>query len=154
MIITRHQMLSALDFHNTYPALMLPSLPAPFGVFLMTQYFKAIPKELDEAALLDGASRLKCSGACCCRSRCRRRRRSASSPSCTSGTIMVAVDLGYRQRHVHDHRRCRGHAAEFRPDQRARVSHGAGGVRVAAILIVCVFFQKYIVRAVSGAAVR
>jgi multiple sugar transport system permease protein len=26
-------------------------------VFLMTQYFKAIPVELDEAAMLDGASR-------------------------------------------------------------------------------------------------
>ena len=31
----------------------------PFGVFLMTQYFRAIPREIDEAALLDGASRFK-----------------------------------------------------------------------------------------------
>jgi multiple sugar transport system permease protein len=59
VIITRHQMLAALHMHNTYPALILPGLSAPFGVFLMTQYFRAIPKELDEAALLDGATRLQ-----------------------------------------------------------------------------------------------
>lgn len=57
VLIARHQMFSAIDLHNTYPALILPGLSAPFGVFLMTQYFRAIPKELDEAALLDGASR-------------------------------------------------------------------------------------------------
>ena len=32
---------------------------APFGVFLMTQYFRATPQELEEAAALDGASRFK-----------------------------------------------------------------------------------------------
>ncbi len=59
VIITRHQMFSALHLHNSYPGLILPGLAAPFGVFLMTQYFRAIPRELDEAALLDNASRLK-----------------------------------------------------------------------------------------------
>jgi multiple sugar transport system permease protein len=57
VILARHQMFSAVDLHNTYMALILPGLSAPFGVFLMTQYFRAIPAELDEAALLDGASR-------------------------------------------------------------------------------------------------
>ncbi|THD78588.1 MAG: carbohydrate ABC transporter permease [Phenylobacterium sp.] len=56
VIIARHQMFSALHLHNTYPGLILPGLSAPFGVFLMTQYFRGIPVELDEAALLDGAS--------------------------------------------------------------------------------------------------
>lgn len=59
VIITRHQMFSALHLHNSYPGLILPGLAAPFGVFLMTQYFRAIPKELDEAAMLDNASRFK-----------------------------------------------------------------------------------------------
>ena len=57
VIIARHQMLSLAGMHNTYQALILPGLSAPFGVFLMTQYFRAIPREIDEAALLDGASR-------------------------------------------------------------------------------------------------
>lgn len=56
VILARHQIFSAVDMHNTYTALILPGLSAPFGVFLMTQYFRAIPAELDEAALLDGAS--------------------------------------------------------------------------------------------------
>lgn len=59
VIITRHQMFSFLHLHNSYPGLILPGLSAPFGVFLMTQYFRAIPQELDEAALLDNASRLE-----------------------------------------------------------------------------------------------
>lgn len=59
VIITRHQLFTGLHLHNSYPGLILPGLAAPFGVFLMTQYFKAIPKELDEAAILDNASRFK-----------------------------------------------------------------------------------------------
>lgn len=59
VLVARHQIFSMLKFHNTYQGLILPGLSAPFGVFLMTQYFKAIPKELDEAAMLDNASRLR-----------------------------------------------------------------------------------------------
>jgi multiple sugar transport system permease protein len=59
VIIPRHQLFSELDLHNTYAGLILPGLSTPFGVFLMTQYFRAIPKEIDEAALLDNASRFK-----------------------------------------------------------------------------------------------
>src|SRR3978361_509211 len=36
---------------------MLPGLIAPFGVFFMTTYMRGIPRELDEAAMLEGASR-------------------------------------------------------------------------------------------------
>ena len=35
----------------------MPGLVAPFGVFFMTTYMRGIPRELDEAAMLDGASR-------------------------------------------------------------------------------------------------
>jgi multiple sugar transport system permease protein len=59
VIIGRHQLFSAATLHNTYAALVLPGLAMPFGVFLMTQYFRAIPREIDEAALLDGASRAR-----------------------------------------------------------------------------------------------
>ena len=58
VILPRHQLFAWLHLHNSYPGLILPGLVAPFGVFFMTQYFRAIPKELDEAAMLDGASRL------------------------------------------------------------------------------------------------
>jgi len=59
VILVRHQLFSDLNLHNTYAGLMLPGMSAPFGVFLMTQYFKAIPTEVDEAAMLDNASRFK-----------------------------------------------------------------------------------------------
>jgi multiple sugar transport system permease protein len=59
VIIARHQMFSALHLHNSYGGLILPGLAAPFGVFLMTQYFRAMPRELEEAAWLDGASRFR-----------------------------------------------------------------------------------------------
>lgn len=57
VVIPLHRMFADWGLHNSYPGLILPGLAAPFGVFLMTQYFKAIPRELEEAALLDNASR-------------------------------------------------------------------------------------------------
>ena len=59
IVIPLHRMFAEADMHNTYSALILPRLAAPFGVFLMTQYFKAIPMDIEEAALLDNASRWK-----------------------------------------------------------------------------------------------
>lgn len=57
VILPQHQLFATLGLHNSYPGLILPGLVAPFGVFFMTQYMRAIPAELDEAAMLDGASR-------------------------------------------------------------------------------------------------
>ncbi|SDP37840.1 multiple sugar transport system permease protein [Rhodoferax sp. OV413] len=59
IIVPLHRMFADLELHNTYSALILPRLAAPFGVYLMAQYFKGIPMELEEAAQLDNASRLK-----------------------------------------------------------------------------------------------
>jgi multiple sugar transport system permease protein len=59
VILPRHQIFADLGLHNSYPGLILPSLVAPFGVFFMTQYFRAIPADLDEAAMLDGATRFQ-----------------------------------------------------------------------------------------------
>jgi multiple sugar transport system permease protein len=57
IIAPLHAMFRAADLHNTYAALIAPRLAFPFGVLLMTQYFKAISPEVEEAALLDKASR-------------------------------------------------------------------------------------------------
>ncbi len=59
VILPRHQLFAWAGLHNSYPGLILPGLVAPFGVLFMTQYIRAIPRELDEAAMLDGASRWK-----------------------------------------------------------------------------------------------
>ena len=57
VILVQHQLFAWLHLHNSYPGLVLPGLVAPFGVFFMTTYMRGIPAELDEAAMLDGASR-------------------------------------------------------------------------------------------------
>jgi multiple sugar transport system permease protein len=59
IIVPLHLMFADAEMHNTYTALILPRLATPFGVYLMTQYFKAIPRDIEEAAMLDNASRLK-----------------------------------------------------------------------------------------------
>jgi multiple sugar transport system permease protein len=57
VILVQHQLFAWAHLHNSYPGLILPGLVAPFGVFFMTTYMRSIPRELDEAAMLDGASR-------------------------------------------------------------------------------------------------
>jgi multiple sugar transport system permease protein len=47
---------------NTYGALILPTAVNGFGIFLMRQFFQTIPIELEEAAALDGATRLQVLG--------------------------------------------------------------------------------------------
>jgi len=42
---------------DTYGALILPTAVNGFGIFLLRQYFLTIPIELEEAAMLDGATR-------------------------------------------------------------------------------------------------
>lgn len=44
---------------NTYGALILPTAVSGFSIFLLRQHFLTIPQELEEAAALDGASRLQ-----------------------------------------------------------------------------------------------
>lgn len=56
--IPLYLMIADLHWHNTYQALILPGVATPFGVFLLTQFFRAIPKDIEEAAMLDGATRL------------------------------------------------------------------------------------------------
>ncbi|MEQ8965664.1 MAG: carbohydrate ABC transporter permease [Azospirillaceae bacterium] len=57
VFIPLYTMFADWQIHNTYPALIIPRLAVPIGVILMTQFFKGIPHEIEEAALIDGASR-------------------------------------------------------------------------------------------------
>jgi multiple sugar transport system permease protein len=47
-----------LGLINTLPALIVPNLAQAFGIFLLRQFFRTLPVELEEAARIDGASRL------------------------------------------------------------------------------------------------
>lgn len=45
-----------LGWIDTYQGLILPGIFSAFGTFLLRQYFLSIPRELEEAAFIDGAS--------------------------------------------------------------------------------------------------
>ncbi len=55
-LIPHYLMMIRFDWINTYHALIWPGLPAAFGVFLMRQFFVSIPREVEEAARIDGAN--------------------------------------------------------------------------------------------------
>ena len=54
VFIPLYTMFADFGWHNTYHALILPRMAVPIGVFLMMQFFRAIPKDIEEAARLDG----------------------------------------------------------------------------------------------------
>lgn len=43
-------------WNNSYQVLIIPFIANAFSIFLFTQYYRSIPKELDEAARVDGAN--------------------------------------------------------------------------------------------------
>jgi multiple sugar transport system permease protein len=51
-------MMEKLNLTDTLGALIVPGLATPLGVFLMRQFFMNLPREVEEAARIDGCSRL------------------------------------------------------------------------------------------------
>ncbi len=49
-------LISKLEWANTYQGLIVPFLASAFGVFMLRQFFLTVPKDLHDAALIDGAS--------------------------------------------------------------------------------------------------
>lgn len=58
-IIPNYAIISEMHLTDTLVALFLPSIFDVFGVFLMYQFFRGVPRELIEAARMDGASHLR-----------------------------------------------------------------------------------------------
>lgn len=55
-IIPLFFLMRYLHWINTYQALILPGLFGGFGIFMMRQYFLGIPRDLEEAAKIDGCN--------------------------------------------------------------------------------------------------
>jgi multiple sugar transport system permease protein len=51
--------MKTLNLQDTYMALLAPSIASAFGVFLLRQAVESVPRELDEAATIDGAGHLR-----------------------------------------------------------------------------------------------
>lgn len=56
-MIPSFMMLYWLGWIDTYSALIVPGLASAFGTFLLRQFFLTIPRELEEAAYIDGATK-------------------------------------------------------------------------------------------------
>lgn len=61
ILVPRYILMSSLGWIDTFLPLVAPKFFGSFGVFvfLLTQFIRGIPKELDEAALIDGCGRLR-----------------------------------------------------------------------------------------------
>jgi len=56
VMIPLYRMMVAFGWINTYYALIIPWLVTPFGIFLLRQYILSLPRDVEDAARMDGAS--------------------------------------------------------------------------------------------------
>jgi multiple sugar transport system permease protein len=55
VLIPRFLLIDALGWIDTYAGLVSTELVSVWGIFLMRQYFRTVPRELEDAARIDGA---------------------------------------------------------------------------------------------------
>ncbi|MDE0357545.1 MAG: carbohydrate ABC transporter permease [Gammaproteobacteria bacterium] len=59
VLIPRFLVIDALGWIDTYQGLISTELVSVWGIFLMRQYFRTVPRELEDAARVDGAGHLR-----------------------------------------------------------------------------------------------
>jgi sn-glycerol 3-phosphate transport system permease protein len=59
LIVENYRTMGRLGILDTIPAIALPYVASAFGIFLLRQTFKQVPRELDDAARVEGASALQ-----------------------------------------------------------------------------------------------
>jgi sn-glycerol 3-phosphate transport system permease protein len=59
LIVENYRTMSRLGILDSIPAIGLPYIASAFGIFLLRQTFKTVPRELDEAARVEGAGPLQ-----------------------------------------------------------------------------------------------
>jgi ABC-type glycerol-3-phosphate transport system permease component len=55
LMVPLYMHVSALGLADTLPGVFIPWIASPFGLFMLRQAFEDLPRELDEAARIDGA---------------------------------------------------------------------------------------------------
>ncbi len=58
-LVPKFMLLNYFGMINTYQGLIIPGIVQIFGIFLMKQFFESLPRELEEAARIDGCSRFE-----------------------------------------------------------------------------------------------
>jgi sn-glycerol 3-phosphate transport system permease protein len=59
LIVENYRTMGRIGILDSIPAIALPYVASAFGIFLLRQTFKTVPKELDDAARVEGASGLQ-----------------------------------------------------------------------------------------------
>jgi multiple sugar transport system permease protein len=59
IIVPRFLLVNSFGWVDTYQGLIIPSVFHAFGIFAFRQFFLGIPKELEDAAIIDGCSRVR-----------------------------------------------------------------------------------------------
>ncbi len=56
IIVPLFILVRSMGMLNSFPGLIIPAIFNAFGIFLLRQYYLSLPRELEEAAIVDGAS--------------------------------------------------------------------------------------------------
>jgi sn-glycerol 3-phosphate transport system permease protein len=59
LVVPNLQMITQLGLYDTLPGVMAPYFASAFGIFLMRQTFQSLPRDFEDAAMVDGATRLQ-----------------------------------------------------------------------------------------------
>jgi len=59
LIVPLFALMQSFGLVDTYLGIILPQIASPFAVFIFKQFFDGIPRDYEEAALMDGAHRLR-----------------------------------------------------------------------------------------------
>ena len=152
-IVTNLQTINSLGWYDTYAALAVPFLATGFGAFLLRQAFLTVPRDLQDAAKLDGYGHLR---------------------FMTRVAVPIARPAGRRARPLRVPRRrgtstcgrssSQGRPASYGPDRAAaaagtsidQVNVTFAGVIIAAmpLFILLLVFQKQLVRGLTAGAVK
>ena len=55
VLMSLYELMASMSLINTLPGIFLPGLPRVIGIFLLRQFFRELPGELEDAARIDGA---------------------------------------------------------------------------------------------------
>jgi len=151
-LVPQYLLMSQLHLLNTWPAFMLPGLAGAFGVFFMRQFFMSIPVELEEAAYVDGAGRLRTFVSIIL---------PLAAPAIA--TLAVISFLGYWNDYLWPLITCQGPGCTLAPGLRnlqgtysTRFALLMAGSVIAAVpvLVLYVFSQRYIIQSVTSSGVK
>ncbi len=59
LLVPLYQVVSELGLSNTLAGVMIPWIASPFGLFLLKQAFEELPRDLEDAARIDGAGHVR-----------------------------------------------------------------------------------------------